>query len=565
MLNNGQPIDLEQVKELSDRVETIKQQCLDKINEFDLIKQFQAPIDQARIDKFLEPVLKAWKHPDYSKGYQSNPKMRAYVVNHMIGSEFDTLSDKQLKDLANPLLQPLIDKQFDHPDIVAACNAYHEAEALRQNENMNRVDKVNNPQNYVQIGYNPFNYSQLTDMWMSFGLESPEVSKDTGKMSFSKDVLTELSYSVDGELKTILKNHLEISQSKNMLTQYIPKYYGSTVNGRLHYSLKLMGTFTGRLSGKAGGDKLDESIKHKLGANGVTQPVGHKVYGKLVKKMFIAPPGRIMAAVDYNGLENHINACLTKDNTTIKLLSPDPETGLMWDMHTLHSTIFFKEKWEEITGKPFENTIQHNQLCYELTDSNSEAKNLRTDSKPITFKCAYGGYPDSHKGGVITQAIFDRYHNELYPGVTQFKTEYVIPTVNSNKSLHLNWGLRLATDNPRGDLLPLNNANFQGYSDLTCIAAVKFRNLYMSQGNPHNIMGLNIIHDALYYELDDTPEAVEWVNTNLIACMTPDFLINQTVHLRAEADFGYNQKDMVTLPNNADLATIIDKLSTLKD
>ena len=281
--------------------------------------------------------------------------------------------------------------------------------------------------------------------------------------------------------------------------------------------------------------------------------------------MFITPPGRIMAAVDYNGLENHINACLTKDNTTIKLLSPDPETGLMWDMHTLHSTIFFKEKWEEIAGKPFENTIQYNQLCYELTDTNSEAKQLRTDSKPITFKCAYGGYPDSHKGGVITQAIFDRYHEELYPGVNQFKTEYVIPTVNSNKSLHLNWGLRLATANPRGDLLPLNNANFQGYSNLTCIAAVKFRNLYLSQGNPHNIMGLNIIHDALYYELDDTPEAVEWVNTNLIACMTPDFLHNQTVHLRAEADFGYNQKDMVTLPNNADLATIIDKLSTLKD
>ena len=46
--------------------------------------------------------------------------------------------------------------------------------------------------------------------------------------------------------------------------------------------------------------------------------------------------------------------------------------------------------------------------------------------------------------------------------------------------------------------------------------------------------------------------------------MTPDFLHNQTVHLRAECDFGYNQKDMLTMPNNADLATIIDKLSTLK-
>lgn len=223
MLNNGQPIDLEQVRELSDKVETIKQQCLDKINEFDLIKQFQAPIDQARIDKFLEPVLKAWKHPDYSKGYQSNPKMRAYVVNHITGSTFDTLSDKQLKDLSNPLLQPLIDKQFDHPDIVAACNAYHDAEALRQNTERNRVDKVANPQNYVQIGFNPYNYQQLAKMWIDFGLESDEVSKTTGEQSFSGTVLKSLAKTIpEGDVKSIIKLYLEIAESKNMITQYIP-------------------------------------------------------------------------------------------------------------------------------------------------------------------------------------------------------------------------------------------------------------------------------------------------------------------------------------------------------
>lgn len=245
MMCNGQAIDLSQVQTILETVTTLNDKCKAIINDCPMVQAFHKQVDQIRIDKFLEPVLKAWKHPDYSKGYQSNPKMRAFVVNHMTGSTFDTLSDKQLKDLANPQLKPLIDKRFDYPAIVVACNAYHETEAFRQNENMNRVDKVNNPQNYVQIGYNPFNYSQLTDMWMNFGLESPEISKDTGKMSFSKDVLTELSYTATGELKTILDNHLEISQSKNMITQYIPKYYGSTVDGRLHYSLKLMGTFTG--------------------------------------------------------------------------------------------------------------------------------------------------------------------------------------------------------------------------------------------------------------------------------------------------------------------------------
>ena len=87
-------------------------------------------------------------------------------------------------------------------------------------------------------------------------------------------------------------------------------------------------------------------------------------------------------------VENHINGALTKDATTIKLLSPDPETGLMWDMHTLHSTIFFKEQWEELTGQPFEDTIQYNNMCFKLCDTNPKAKRLRNDSKPCTFKLA---------------------------------------------------------------------------------------------------------------------------------------------------------------------------------
>lgn len=237
----------------------------------------------------------------------------------------------------------------------------------------------------------------------------------------------------------------------------------------------------------------------------------------------------------------------------------------MWDMHTLHSTIFFKEQWEALTGKPFENTIEYNNMCYKLTDVDSKASFLRSDSKNKTFKLAYGGFPDDHKGGSITQAIFDRYHTELYPGVTKFREDYVIPTSKEQGYLHLNWGLRVYSSNPKSDLLSLNNANFQGYSDLTLIAATNFRKLYLANGNPHNILGLNIIHDALYYELDDTPEAIKWVNDNLIATMIPDFLQDQVVHLRAECDVGYDQAHMVTLPNNADLPTIIDKWTTLQD
>lgn len=73
------------------------------------------------------------------------------------------------------------------------------------------------------------------------------------------------------------------------------------------------------------------------------------------------------------------------------------------------------------------------------------------------------------------------------------------------------------------------------------------------------------MNNNVYYELDDTPEAVKWLNDNLIACMVPDFLHNQVVHLRAECDFGYDQAHMITISNNADLQTIVEKLVTLKD
>ena len=562
MLNAGQAIDLTKVSTLEQEVLKFNEATLAEINSIQIVQDFHATVDPQRIEKFLEPIRKAWKEPQYT-GFKANPKMRAFVVNHLTGSTYETLSDKELKLIDDPVLQPLKDKLYNDQAIVAASNEFAESEALRQNTAANRVDKINHPEKYIQIGFNPWNYQQLKHMWLSFGLESYKVSKDTGEMSFDSKVLQELSKTTTGDPQRVIKLYLEIAQSKNMITQYIPKYYGSTYEGRLHYALKLMGTFTGRLSGKAGSDNMDAPMKHQCGANGVTQPVGHRVYGKTVKSMFIAPPGRILVAVDYNGLENHINACLTKDKTTIKLLSPDPDTGLMWDMHTLHSTIFFKEQWEQLTGKPFENTIQYNNMCYALTDTDPIADKLRSLSKPITFKLAYGGFPDDHKGGTITQEIFDRYHTELYPGVTEFKEDYVIPTANEQGYLHLNWGLRLYSDNPKSDLLSINNANFQGYSDLTLIAGINFRKLYLSKGNPHNITGLNIIHDALYYEIDNTVEAIKWVNDNLIPTMTPDFLHNQTVHLRAEMYIGFNQKSMVTLPNNASIDVIQSKLKEL--
>lgn len=301
MMNNGQAIDLSIVDKLKAEVDEYNTKMLEQVNAISIVQEFQSIADQARIDKFLAPVLAAWKHPKWT-GYKNTVAMRTFVVNYWDKSDHEKITAANLKSIGTPIAQLLMAKQFTHPAVVAAACVLETAECLRQNTERNRVDKVANPGNYVTLGFNQNNYPQLADMWEHFGLESDTVSKDTGKMSFSSDVLKRLSKETDGDIKQVIDLYLEIAQSKNMITQYIPKYYGSTVNGRLHYSLKLMGTISGRLSGKAGGQSVPDEDKHMMGANGVTQPVGHRVYGKTVKSMFIAPPGRILAAVDYNGL-----------------------------------------------------------------------------------------------------------------------------------------------------------------------------------------------------------------------------------------------------------------------
>lgn len=564
MLNKGQPIDIEQVKTLSAQVEHIKQECISKINSYKLVQDFQAPVDAERIRKFIEPVQKAWAHPKYT-GYQSNPAMRAFVVNCLIGTNYETLSDKELKQLADPKLQPLLDKQYDYPDIVAACNLFAELKAHKQNLDNNRIDKIENPGKYVQLGFNPYNYQQLAKMWVSFGLESDEVSKDTGQMSFSSDVLSELVKTTSGDIQEILKLYLEIAESKNMITQYIPKYLGSTVDGRVYGSIRLFGTISGRLSGKAA--KLTDDIKrHQTGINLVTQPASSSAFAKPVKKLFRSMPGKLLVAIDYANLEGHVGAILTHDETSVRNLKQN------FDTHCLHSAAYWTEQWESIEGAPkFDLTsLEVNKQYKALCDTNPIAKKLRNNSKGVTFGLAYGAYPPKVAKSIgcdIEEAttIFNNFHNLLYPGVTKYREEYVLPQTSKHGWIHLNWGLKLFTDNAKKDIRTSNNSTMQSYSNLTQIAAVEFDSVKQQSQYNTDIDLIGIVHDCLYYEVTDDIQTIKYLNDNLPAIMCKQFINDQELQIKAEIDIGPSLAHMVTLPNNIDLATIEAKLATLKD
>jgi DNA polymerase I-like protein with 3'-5' exonuclease and polymerase domains len=163
------------------------------------------------------------------------------------------------------------------------------------------------------------------------------------------------------------------------------------------------------------------------------------------------------------------------------------------------------------------------------------------------------------------QVIFDNYHNVLYPGVTAYREEYVQPTVQDNGFIHLNWGLRLYSTDARKDIRTLNNSTMQGYSNLTQIAAVEFDKVLQSSPYADDIKLTNIVHDCLYYEVTDALDIIKFINDTLPPIMCRPFITDQALTLKAEIDIGTSLGHVVTLPNNADLQTIQEKLSTLKE
>lgn len=401
-------------------------------------------------------------------------------------------------------------------------------------------------------------------MWIAFGLESDEVSKDTGQMSFSGPVLKELAKSTTGDIQEIIKLQLEIAESKNMITQYIPKYLGSSMDNRVYGSIRLMGTISGRLSGKAA--KMQGEAQHQTGINLVTQPSSSSAFAKPVKKLFIAPEGKLLVQIDYSNLEGHVGAILTHDETSVRNLQ------MNFDTHCLHSAAYWTQAWEALEGAPkFDLTsLDVNKQYKALCDTNPEAKRLRNTSKQVSFGLAYGAYPPKVAKSIgcsieEAESIFDNYHNALYPGVTAYRENYVQPQVEEHGFIHLNWGLRLYSSNAKKDIRTLNNSTMQGYSNLTQIAAVEFDKVLKPSQYSNDIQLVNIVHDCLYYEVTNDLEVIKYINDTLPPIMCAKFVTNQSLDLKAEIDIGPSLAHCVTLPNNADLATIEAKLATLKD
>lgn len=208
----------------------------------------------------------------------------------------------------------------------------------------------------------------------------------------------------------------------------------------------------------------------------------------------------------------------------------------------------------------------------QINSISSKHKELRNKSKAPTFACTYGGtYLTLMNNCGFTEDeaknIETNYH-KMYKVSDDWVTNK-IKLAEQQGYLDSAFGLRIRTPviaksvlgNSKTPNLALaesrsvgNAVSGQSYCMLTCRALNEFMERVYASEYKHDIMPVNIVHDAIYLMIRDNIHVVKWVNDNLMDCMSWQEL-NEIKHdkVKLSAELGLFYPDWsneITLPNN---------------
>lgn len=272
----------------------------------------------------------------------------------------------------------------------------------------------------------------------------------------------------------------------------------------LHGNFNLGGTVSGRLSSNS--------------PNLMNIP-NNSVYGKLIKKCFISPPGWLFVGVDFDSLEDKISALTTRDPNKLKVY----EEG--YDGHCLRAYSYFGSQMPDI-----DNTLE------DINSIATRYPHLRQESKMPTFALTYQGtwHTLVNNLGIIpkeAKEIEEQYH-ELYSASDKWVQDRLYTATNCGYVTGA-FGLRLRT--PILEQTILNTAKTpyeakaegrtagnmlgQSYGMLNNRAAIEFQRLVLASPYKREILPVAHIHDAQYFLVKNEVGIVEWFNRNLVKCL----------------------------------------------
>lgn len=566
IMSNGMHIDLDRVEELEAVLDTQLATVATELASNPLVSAFQELQYKRAVSDYIEDrqsklrsvdyYLKPFNHKDLvHRSYFMHLFATSQGIPHpselLPGTTVGKWPANLVKTFAKtrPLLQRLLDGTLtSHPLIDQAMQQIATDKAAIYNEKY--LAQIRKPE--VELPpFNPNSSLQMQGLFEHLDLKSDKLSKKTGLPSYARDVIEEFNKTtVDDDVRHLTQQIIDFSFASIVRTNFIEAFYRYTVDDRLYGSIKLFGAKTFRPTSQ--------------NPNLLNMPSTKSIFAGPIKRCFTAAPGKLIYQIDYSALEDKVFANLTKD--TNKIIT---QTDTELDGHLFHATIYFRSKFVDMFGD-----LPHRDLTIAasraLEDGDKEVKKLRQISKNITFGASYGAFPKKIASQIKcpleeAEQIFNAYHNDMYPGITQYREEYVIPTAMANGKIHMGMGCYIATDDPERDQRTLHNSTAQFWSILTLLAVNKLHQAIDDAGLQNDIKVISTIYDAIYVEVTQDANIVKWLNDTLVPIMLQDFIPDQIVHNDAEGEIGYDWYQTVKLPHNAPLDEIIQLMESLNE
>lgn len=552
----GMYVDQDQVEVLRHVVKDVLSDVDGKLLRNPIIQEYQEIRQERAQKKHAAKSVEAVRDASYYlKEYNGSIEHRTAVVNQRLknlGKEKDTKPKWTVTELKTYLvfnddtfLDEVVTKTVrnKHPVVLEAMQSLAQAKADLWNKP--RYAKAKSKASIEP--FNPNSSKQVQELFKLLEIEPMAFSDTTGEPSWGRDLIIELKKQTPEKyvnLHDILQCLIDASYGGIIKSTFIPAFDKYTIDGVLYGNIKLFGAKSFRPTSN--------------NPNLLNMPSTKSIYAKPLKKAFVAPDGYWIYAIDLSALEDRVIANLSGDQNKMNVFLE----GL--DGHSLNACGYFPEEIKELLGE-FPTMLETvKAFMAEVDKENKEVGAIRQNSKPPTFKLAYGGFPDSHKGGVITQEIFDNYHNVLYPGITEYRENYVLKTAKEQGYLHLGLGCRIYTDNPDKDIRTLNNATVQFWSILTLIAINEINHRAKECGFEDDVIVHATIYDSLYFYVKQDLEVVKWLNDNAVEVLCADYIEDQVIPNEAQGEIGMNWADLHKLPNSASIEKIqevVDKFA----
>ena len=489
-------------------------------------------------------VYEKYKKERHSRPYKEIFKPSLYTLTKMmlVGLPMDSNRVEEVHNILKAKAKVLNEQIQENDHVIDFTKILQKTACTAANFKLKKLIKP--LEDFQDVTFNPNSHTQLGALLFDH-LKLPILEKTkSGAPSTGADVLKDVAnHTQDEDTLELLNNVQELADVEKINGTFIKAFMKET--DFLHGNLKLGGTQSGRLSSNS---------------PNLTNLPAHGPMGKLVKSCIVAPEGWLFAGADFAALEERIGAILSNDPNRIKVYTDG------YDGHSLRAQKYFADQMPDIDPN---NVHSVNSIEKKYPD-------LRRKSKAPTFALQYMGTAYTlHKraGFPMDQAKqIEKSFRELYKVSEEFN-EHNKRIMELNGYVECAFGLKLRTPivskcilgnsktpyEAEKEVRSANNAITQSWGMLLNRAMNATNQRIEEAGYGTEILPCNMIHDAGYFLLKNTPEHIKFLNDVLIEEMEwndDDAIRSEHVPMKAALEIGKSWDTLIPLNNNATLEEI---------